>query len=99
MFDASPSIVGQISAMLPAVGTNDLGFARIEGGRQNRSEYDKADVAITRATKITRRIGGAQHEIPFDSLMVGMKVEATFTGPVMESYPVRATAESIVVIE
>lgn len=97
MFEATPSIRGEIRALIPASGAGDLGFARIEGSRQEDVAYDKADVTITRTTTITRRRGGEVESITFDSLRVGMIVEATFTGPVMESYPVRATAASIVV--
>jgi hypothetical protein len=97
MFEATPSIRGEIRALIPATGGSDLGFARIEGRRQEDVQYDKADVTITRATTISRRIGGQVEALPFDSLRVGMTVEATFTGPVMESYPVRATAASILV--
>jgi hypothetical protein len=99
MFDASPSIRGEIRTILPATGTTDLGYARVEGRREADTEYDRADVTITRATTISRRRGGNLESLAFDSLAAGMKVEATFTGPVMESWPVRATAASIVVIE
>jgi hypothetical protein len=99
MFDSSPSIRGTIRAMLPSGTANDLGYARIEGTKEADTEYARADVAITRSTKISRMRGGSIEAMPFDSLVAGMKVEATFTGPVMESYPVRATAAAIVVLE
>ncbi|HVK39799.1 MAG TPA: hypothetical protein VNA88_14780 [Candidatus Kapabacteria bacterium] len=99
MFEATPSIRGELRAIIPASGASDLGFARIEGSRNDDLPYDKADVTVTRATTISRRRGGALEPITFDSLRVGMLVEATFTGPVAESYPVRATAASIIVIE
>ena len=99
MFDSSPSIRGEIRSLLPAAGGDDLGFARIEGRKDEDTEYDRADVTITRETTIARRRGGMQEPLPFDSLRAGMKVEATFTGPVMESYPVRATAASITILE
>lgn len=99
VFDSSPSIRGEIRAMIPASGGNDLAFARIEGKREEDTQYDKADVTITKSTTIFRRRAGQQERLSFDSLHTGMTVEATFTGPVMESYPVRATASTITVIE
>lgn len=99
MFESSPSIRGKIRAMIPSTSGSDLGFARIEGQRGDDVQYDKADVTITRTTTISRMRGGRQEKLAFDSLRVGMTVEATFTGPVMESYPVRATAASIIIVE
>ena len=99
MFESSPSIRGEIRAMIPAVDGKDLGFVRIEGKRDDDTQYDRADVTISRTTSIFRRSDGRTETLAFDSLVVGMKVEATFTGPVMESYPVRATAATIAVIE
>lgn len=99
LFESSPSIRGEIHAMIPGSGGNDLGYARIVGTREEDTQYDRADVTIDRSTVIVRTRAGSREALAFDSLRTGMKVEATFTGPVMESYPVRATAATIVVIE
>ncbi len=58
----------------------------------------KAMVRLTEATRILRRAGsGIERTAPQD-LAVAQRVSVWFTGPVMESYPVQATA-AIVVIE
>lgn len=99
MFETTPSIRGEIRAMIPGSGGDDLGFARIVGKRDADTQYDRADVTVNRATSIFRRRGGLHEALTFDSLIAGMMVEVTFTGPVMESYPVRATAATIAVID
>jgi hypothetical protein len=99
MIETTPSIRGVVQGLIPSNGGDALLFARIEGRREEDTQYDKADVTIDRDTKLTRMRGGEQVPFPLDSLAIGMKVEATFTGPVMESYPVRATASQLVVLE
>ena len=93
-------IRGVVASVQPADGTgadNDiLGWVLIEGEREKDTQFDKADVAITEKTRILERSGGVLTESTFGSLREGLSVEATFTGPVAESYPVQATAEEIV---
>jgi hypothetical protein len=52
----------------------------------------KASVRLTRSTLVVRGSGEAVHP---DELQVGRKVSAWFEGPVMESYPVQATAGAV----
>ena len=44
-------------------------------------------------------VGKDRKDAKIDDLKEGCKVEATFTGPVMESYPVQATAKEVVILE
>lgn len=80
-----------------ATGEPPLGTIRVEGTLEGGTRYDKASVRITRDTVIVKGRGGRR--MPFNSLTVGALVEATFTGPVAESYPVQATASEIVILE
>ena len=49
-------------------------------------------------TRILLQAGNAMMEVTFGDLMVGQTVEAWFTGPVAESYPVQAKASQIVIV-
>ena len=62
------------------------------------SAYDKASVAITSDTRIWRPVGEGAETLTVDDLHEGDVVIVTFTGPVAESYPVQATAESIEIV-
>lgn len=99
IFNPTPSIRGSISTIIPSAGGDELGFVRIEGSRSPETQYDRADVAINKSTTLLRRRGGSDSPITFDSLRTGLRVEATFTGQVLDSYPVRATARELVVLE
>ncbi len=71
----------------------------MEGEKETDTEFDKASVSVMKKTKITSIISGGQEKLEFKDLTLGDRVEVVFTGPVMESYPVQATADSITVIE
>jgi beta-N-acetylhexosaminidase len=74
-----------------------LGNLLVEGSKDKDTEYDKATVKVTKATKIYRQIGRELKEASFDDLKGGVKVEIWFQGPVAESFPVQATAGKIVI--
>lgn len=80
-----------------ATGEPPVGTIRVEGTLEGGTRYDKAQVRITRDTRIYKGRGGRR--MPFNSLTIGTLVEATFTGPVAESYPVQATAAEVVILE
>jgi hypothetical protein len=86
--DEPPSISGFVTAI------GDDGRVRIEERPDDHSGYEKA-VARIDGARIVRRSGAAATAA---DVAVGQRVSAWFTGPVMESYPVQATA-SVVVIE
>jgi len=75
-----------------------LGTVLIEGRKDKDTEYDKAMVKVTRATKIFKLIGKDLKEASFDDLKPGVKMEIHFAGPAGESYPVQATAGKIVIV-
>lgn len=66
-------------------------------GEQYGSE--KAYVEITADTRIFIRRGNDEVSATYDDLEVGQRVEARFSGPVAESYPVQATAASVEILE
>jgi hypothetical protein len=87
-----PDEPASISGVVTAIG--DDGRVRIEEHPDDHSGYEKA-VARIDAARIVRRSGAPATAA---DVAVGQHVSAWFTGPVMESYPVQATA-SVVVIE
>ncbi len=95
--DMDVSIRGDIVDIQAADGTGTS--VRIEGEIEPDTAYDAAVVSITEQTKIYRQTGSERREVTADELASGQRVEAVFTGPVMESYPVQATASQIVILE
>lgn len=92
-----PDIRGVITSI--SAGSGDVtGSVRIEGAIAQDTEYDKAVVRVEDDTKIYRRSGEQLTEATFAGLAVGQTVEAWFTGPVAESYPVQAKASQIVIV-
>ncbi len=76
-----------------------LGYLLVEGQKEKDTEHDKARIRVTDKTKIERLVEGARKPAEFKDLKRGMKVQATFTGPVAESYPVQAAAGTILILE
>lgn len=74
------------------------GFIRVEGAREPDTQYDRAAITITDSTAITVMEGETPGDGKFAALKKGDSVEATFTGPVRESYPVQVTASHVRVI-
>jgi hypothetical protein len=75
-----------------------LGELLMEGKKDKDTEYDKAIVKVTKATKIFKMVGGDLKPATFDDLKGAGKMEIQFTGPVAESFPVQATAGKIVIL-
>lgn len=73
--------------------------ALIEENPIEESGSDKANVAITADTLIFVQRGQDRVPAAPEDLAVGQIVEATFAGPVAESYPLQATVGSITIIE
>jgi hypothetical protein len=79
---------------------DSVGALTIEGPRDPDIPFDKASVTITKDTRFYRLVGGEQTQVEGDLLRLqGAEVEATFTGPVAESYPVQATAATVTILD
>ncbi len=59
--------------------------------------YPVAWISVSPGTDVVRRADGSVSRGSSQELEVGMKVQVWFTGPVAESYPVQATAQTVVV--
>lgn len=83
----TPSIIGQVTAIvLPTI--------VVEEKPTEPHGSAKASVRITDGTQVLRRGEGV---VGATELRVGQQVKVWFTGPVMESYPLQATAGMIVI--
>lgn len=83
----TPSIIGQVTAIaLPTI--------VVEEKPTEPHGSAKARVRITDGTQVLRRGEGV---VGATELRVGQQVKVWFTGPVMESYPLQATAGVIVI--
>ena len=103
--DAQVDIRGTILNINPAqVNSNILGTIYVEGPLNEDTFYDKASIKITSSTliyQVDNQLSSNDQfvQIPFSELQTGMMVEVTFTGPVLESYPVQATAKKVLVLD
>ncbi len=78
-----------------------IGSVLIEGSVGEDAKFDKAVATITSKTRLIRE-GVQTFAVEFATLepfKTGQKVQARFTGPVRESYPVQATALEIVILK
>ncbi|MDD3777722.1 MAG: hypothetical protein PHN32_08990 [Actinomycetota bacterium] len=92
---ANPDIRGQITSI------EDRGENKavlIEGKVQADTGYDKAWVTVTGSTIVLSQQSGEAIQVEADELKTGLQVQAVFTGPIMESYPVQTEAEQIVIL-
>ena len=83
-----------VSATNPALGT-----VLIEGKVEKDTRVDKASTRVMAETSIFRMEDGKKVAGKFSDLKVGQTVEASFTGPVSESYPVQGAASEIVILQ
>jgi hypothetical protein len=67
---------------------------RIEENPADLGGSAKAVLRVTESTRILHRSGAA---VSLSDFRVGKRVRAWVTGPIMESYPVQATASAVVI--
>lgn len=68
----------------------------VEGSKDAKTLYDKATVRISNDTVVLKN--GKKVPATTDYLQKELKVDIQFTGPVMESYPIQATADIINIV-
>ena len=71
----------------------------VEEKPSDASGSAKGEFAVTEKTEILKQQGGDQAPASFENLRVGQMVEATYAGPVGESYPTQGIAGKIVILE
>ncbi len=75
------------------------GAVRVEGPPRPDVRDAKADVAVLASTRIVSRTGVGDRPAVFADLELGDRVQIQFEGPVSKSWPVRAVARQIVILE
>jgi hypothetical protein len=71
----------------------------VEENPSEESGSAKGEFAVTGETEILEQRGQDLAPVSFEDLRVGQIVEATYTGPVAESYPTQGVAGKIVILE
>ena len=95
--NGEPSIRGSVTSIAPR--PDGLGVILVEETSPQGLEFDRASLAITEDTKLLKRVGDDYVESTFDDIRASMVVEVWITGPVRESYPVQADADTVVAVE
>jgi hypothetical protein len=90
---------GKITSISVSATKAALGRVLIEGKMEKDTSVDKASARVTAKTSILRMENGKKVAGKFGDLKVGQSVEASFTGPVSESYPVQGMASEIVILQ
>jgi hypothetical protein len=71
----------------------------VEENPSDRSGSAKGEFAVTGETEILEQRGGSPAPVSFEVLQAGQTVEATYAGPIAESYPKQGVAGRIVILE
>jgi hypothetical protein len=71
----------------------------VEEDPSSQSGMAKGEFAVTDETEILEQRGEDLVPVPFEKLRVGQLVEATYAGPVAESYPLQGVAGRIVILD
>jgi hypothetical protein len=71
----------------------------VEEDPASQSGLAKGEFAVTDETEILEQRGEDLVPVPFERLRVGQLVEATYAGPVAESYPTQGVAARIVILD
>jgi hypothetical protein len=71
----------------------------VEEDPSDESGSAKGEFAVDGETEILDGRGGDLAPVAFEELRVGQMVEATYSGPVVESYPTQGVAGRIVILE
>lgn len=90
---------GKITSISVSATSRALGTVFIDGKMEKDTSVDKASARVSADTSIFRMEDGKKVAGKFSDLKVGQTVEASFTGPVSESYPVQGLASEIVILQ
>lgn len=93
--DRGPDITGYITSVS---GRSDGVTVLVESEPSHPSIGDKASVAVTGSTRITRKAPGGEVAATARDLVPGRQVQVWFDGPVATSYPVQGRAQRLVIV-
>jgi len=96
---SAPSGAADIAGIVTSVsGRADGLTVLVESDPSTPSSGAKASVAVTSATRITRRAQGGEVAATIREIVPGLTVEVWFDGPVAMSYPVQGRARALVIV-
>lgn len=78
---------------------NKINGFYVEGKKESDTTYDKARIVITDRTIIFNKTNGEFTLTNKADIIIGLKVEVLFDGPIEESDPIRATVGEIVILK
>ena len=91
----SPDITGFITSVS---GRSDGVTVLVESEPSHPSIGDKASVAVTSSTRITRKGQGGDVAATARDLVPGLQIQVWFDGPVATSYPAQGKAQALVIL-
>ncbi len=95
-----PDIRGAVEGFSDSMSDSVIsGFILIEGVLEEDTKYDRALVTVTNRTDIYQYNGERLIKAQYEEIEYGSVIEVWFTGPVAESYPVQAEAETVVILK
>ena len=96
-----PSIVGRAETVTGAQRGQSMRtmLVRSEAGDVDAGEVDAASVTVTRDTKVFAGSREEPRNAAPEDISEGDRVMVWFSGPVAESYPVQATAGTVLILE
>jgi hypothetical protein len=96
---AAANRTADIAGIVTSVsGRTDGVTVLVESDPSTPTAGTKASVAVTSATRITRRAQGGDVTATARELTPGVMVEVWFDGPVAMSYPVQGKAQALVIV-
>lgn len=96
--EATVDAHGLITSIRPGSAPGS-GTVRVEGPPRPEVRYNKADVAILASTQIIARTGAGDRPARFADLELGDRIEVKFDSAVSKSWPVRAVALDIFILQ
>ena len=96
ILETEPDFTGFITEVHPIGKKGVLGQILVEASADNF--IDKYMVTIKDETQIYEQNGDELRQAAFEALETKQRVQLWFTGPIMESFPMQATAQQVVII-
>jgi hypothetical protein len=94
----APSRAPDLAGIVTSVSARTDGVTLLVESEPGTPTGEKASVAVTSGTRITRRAQGGDVAAALGTLVPGLRVEVWFDGPVAMSYPVQGKAQALVII-
>jgi hypothetical protein len=96
---AAANRAADIAGIVTSVsGRTDGVTVLVESDPSTPTAGQKASVAVTSGTRVTRRAQGGDVTATMRDLVPGTLVEVWFDGPAAMSYPIQAKAQTLVII-